>query len=688
MKFYHKVLIITFLSVSFNFSGFSETIKKDSIAEEMVAKIDSVIKTKSSDKLKELNAELLLYATTINNYYYLGKAYKYYGNYYRNNQNSDSAIYFYRIAGSNFKACNDFKNAGESYIYAGYVNKIIGNKDEAIEDYLIGIDLLENTDDVFWKGLAHDHIGFIFFKQGNYFKALQHYQLAINDFSLLNDNLNIGNLYNKIGITYRKTKDKEKEEQAYLMSIEYLLKTDTTSNLGQAYNNLAELYIDNGRVQEALQMLEDAKYIFEKVGYTKGLCGYYAVLGYYYIEKEPPEYAKVIDYMTKSIPIAEEQNDLRQLADATYFLGQAYLFSDRPYKALKALNKGYKIALDNQFEHERLQISYVLYEAYKHIQNSKKTIEYLEIYTALNDSILNENKLKEFTQLDMSFKFMHKQISDSIQQLQKEQRLVFNHEQELLKQYHIKIILFFSLGIVLLVAIFIYLYAKRNRKQAVLLNEKNTIINTALDEKVLLLEEVHHRVKNNFQLVSSLLELQSKEIVDEKALKTISEGQNRVRAMALIHQKLYESDDIKNIDFKDYCTLLIDELTSNYGLGKTIETEVDVESQHFDIDTAIPLGLMLNELIVNAFKYAFNDDDENKLFVSIKTHTDSNYILIVKDTGPGLPVAFNISKTKSLGLRLVRRLAKQLYGTFEYRYDNGSTFSIIFKDTFQIEELE
>jgi len=688
MKFSHKVLIITFLSISINFSAFSEIIIKDSIAEKIVAKIDSLNKAKSSNNLNELNTELLLYATVINNNYYLGKAYKYYGNNQRNNQNYDSAIYFYRKAGNNFTACNDLKNAGESFIYSGYVNKTIGKTDEAIVDYILGIDLLKSTDAGFWKGLAHDHVGFLFFKQGNYFKALQHYQLAIDEFSLLNDNLNIGNLYNKIGITYRKTKDRDKEEQAYLMSIEYLLKTDTTSNLGQAYNNLAELYIDNGRVEEALQMLEDAKYIFEKMGYTKGLCGYYSVLAYFYLEKEPAEYTKVIDYMTKSIPIAEELGDLRLLADATYFLGQAYLYSNKPYKALKVLNKGYKIALNNQLEHERLQISYILYEAYKHIHNSKKSLDYLEIYTALNDSILNENKLKEFTQLDMSFKFKHKQISDSIQQLQKEQQLVFNHQQELQQQYYIKIILFFALGIVLLVAAFIYLYAKRNRKQAVLLNEKNTIINTSLDEKVLLLEEVHHRVKNNFQLVSSLLELQSKEIVDEKALKTISEGQNRVRAMALIHQKLYESDDIKNIDFKDYCTQLIEELTTNYGIDKTTVTEVKIENRNFDIDTAIPLGLILNELIINAFKYAFNNDAENKLSVSIKTHTNSNYILIVKDTGPGLPAEFNIAKTKSLGLRLVRRLAKQLYGTFEYSYDNGSTFSIIFKDTFQIEEME
>ncbi|RLD77757.1 MAG: hypothetical protein DRJ10_11390 [Bacteroidetes bacterium] len=688
MKMHHRVLVITFFIVSFNFYGFSGTIKKDTIAEKIVAKIDSLSKTKSNHKFKKLNTELLLYATTNNNSYYLGKAYKYYGKYYRNNKNSDSAIYFYRNAGNKFKVCKDFKNAGESFIYSGFVNKTIGNTDEAIKDYVLGIDLLESTDAGFWKGLAHDHVGFIFFKQGNYFKALQHYQLAIDEFIILNDNLNIGNLYNKIGITYRKTKDKDKEEQAYLMSIEYLQKTDTTSNLGISFNNLAELYIDNGRIEEGLQLLDNAKYIFEKMDYPKGICGYYAVLGYYYLEKNPPEYQKVIEYMTKSMPLAEEYGDSRQLADATYFLGQAYLNTDNPYKALPLFKKGYKIALDNQLEHERLQISYELYEAYKYINNSNKSLEYLEIYTALNDSLLNENKLKEFTQLDMSFKFKHEQMADSIQQLQKEQQLVFNHQQELLKQYHIKTILFFSLGTVLLVAVFIYLYAKRNRKQAVLLNEKNTIINTALDEKVLLLEEVHHRVKNNFQLVSSLLELQSKEIVDEKALTTISEGQNRVRAMALIHQKLYESDDIKNIDFKDYCIQLIEELVNNYGLGKTIVTEVKVENKNFDIDTAIPLGLILNELIINAFKYAFNDAAENKLSVSLKTHTDAGYILIVKDTGPGLPAAFNIAKTKSLGLKLVRRLAKQLYGTFEYNYDNGGTFSIIFKDTFQIEEIE
>ncbi len=235
--------------------------------------------------------------------------------------------------------------------------------------------------------------------------------------------------------------------------------------------------------------------------------------------------------MTKSIPIAEEYGDVRQFSDASQFLGEAYLYTNKPYKALTVLLAGYKIARDNQLEYERLQLSNTIYRTYKYLNNSKKALEFLEIYSEINDTILNENKIKEFTELDMTFKFRQEQIRDSISQIQKKLEVQLQFEKEIQKQKRSQLILLFTALLIALITLFIYIYARRNKKQAAILDQKNRFINQALDEKVLLLEEVHHRVKNNFQLVSSLLELQSKEIEDKKALKTISEGQNRVRAM-------------------------------------------------------------------------------------------------------------------------------------------------------------
>ena len=233
------------------------------------------------------------------------------------------------------------------------------------------------------------------------------------------------------------------------------------------------------------------------------------------------------------------------------------------------------------------------------------------------------------------------------------------------------------IGLMLIAIIAALIYRGRLRLQ-----KANAAIEKSLSEKELLLKEIHHRVKNNLQVVSSLLDLQSRGIEDEEALATFMEGQNRVKAMALIHQKLYQNEDLATIDFAEYAGQLMKELAALYPSAKGVKTEVSAtEAAHFDIDTAVPLGLILNELVSNAYKYAFQDTQEGKLSISVESLGDGKYQLTVTDSGAGLPEDFDFKKAKSLGLRLVRRLAKQLYGEVNYQWDNGSQFTIQFSDT-------
>lgn len=203
------------------------------------------------------------------------------------------------------------------------------------------------------------------------------------------------------------------------------------------------------------------------------------------------------------------------------------------------------------------------------------------------------------------------------------------------------------------------------------------------DQIEVLLKEIHHRVKNNLQVISSLLDLQSRGIEDERALATFMEGQNRVKAMALIHQKLYQNKDLATIDFAEYTRQLLTELATIYKGAEDVKTVVkSPETAQFDIDTAIPLGLILNELISNAYKYAFKENS-GELMVSIQPLKNGKHQMIVSDSGQGLPQDFDITRVKSLGLRLVRRLSKQLYGSAEYYYEQGSKFIITFTDTLE-----
>lgn len=201
------------------------------------------------------------------------------------------------------------------------------------------------------------------------------------------------------------------------------------------------------------------------------------------------------------------------------------------------------------------------------------------------------------------------------------------------------------------------------------------IIEKALKERESLLKEIHHRVKNNLQIIASLLYLQSGKFEDEDYKKVLEEGQGRVRSMALIHQKLYENDDLKNIPFEEYLIELVSEIRASFGMSN-IKLNITAGNVSFDVDTAVPLGLIVNELATNAFKYAF--EGNKGAFSIFLTKEDETYILNVQDDGKGVSDEIDIRKTKSLGLRLVRMLSQQLEGDFEFENQNGTNFQLKF----------
>jgi two-component sensor histidine kinase/streptogramin lyase len=202
------------------------------------------------------------------------------------------------------------------------------------------------------------------------------------------------------------------------------------------------------------------------------------------------------------------------------------------------------------------------------------------------------------------------------------------------------------------------------------------IIEKSLIERESLLKEIHHRVKNNLQIIASLLYLQSGKFEDEDFKKVLEEGQGRVRSMALIHQKLYENEDLKSIPFGEYLNELVSEIRASFGMPN-IQLNIKADDIHFDVDTAVPLGLIVNEMATNAFKYAFEKEEKGSISIFL-TQNNGEYIMNIKDDGKGIPNEIDIRKTKSLGLRLVRMLSQQLEGDFEFKSDNGTSFELKF----------
>jgi len=224
-------------------------------------------------------------------------------------------------------------------------------------------------------------------------------------------------------------------------------------------------------------------------------------------------------------------------------------------------------------------------------------------------------------------------------------------------------------------------------------NKAENLIKKSLKDKELLLREIHHRVKNNMQIISSLLNLQRNYVEDEETHNILHESQGRVKSMALIHEKLYQTPDLAKINIKNYLESLTMNLFHSYRTNPNIKLNLDVGDIYFNIDTAIPLGLIINELVSNCLKYAFKDQDDGEIFISLhKVDTDElgevneengaeeSYLLKVGDDGVGLPEDLHIEHTPTLGLQLVNTLVSQVDGNLKITRNNGTCFQILFKE--------
>ena len=197
-------------------------------------------------------------------------------------------------------------------------------------------------------------------------------------------------------------------------------------------------------------------------------------------------------------------------------------------------------------------------------------------------------------------------------------------------------------------------------------------LRSTVRQKDTLLREIHHRVKNNLQVISSMLSLQSANIEEEAVLQLFRESRNRVRSLALLHERLMSAEDLEKIDINDYIHSLVANVFRSYGMStEYVSTEVDIDDIRFDVDTAIPCGLIINELVSNSLKHAFNDGHGGCVNVSRHSDAHGGYELAVHDNGKGLPKNFDFRTTASVGLQLVVALTQQLNG--EISLGNGTT---------------
>ncbi|SEN77271.1 Two-component sensor histidine kinase, contains HisKA and HATPase domains [Mucilaginibacter gossypiicola] len=328
--------------------------------------------------------------------------------------------------------------------------------------------------------------------------------------------------------------------------------------------------------------------------------------------------------------------------------------------------------------------------------NYVASIKHFEIHKRLDDSLFNAIKNKQIEELEITYKT--KQNKQSIRFLQEQSKSQRNEIQKANMQRNITFGGVAMLIVIAGLAFNGYRHKQRSNQQLQLkqreindqnlslqklLNEKDNL----LDEKDWLLKEVHHRVKNNLQIVMSLLNTQSAFLKNNAALAAIRESQNRVQAIALIHQKLYSNSDVSYIDMSVYINELISYLADCYNPGdRGIRFEQIVQPVKLDVAQAVPVGLILNEAITNAIKYAFPmQRGEIKITLQLAEET---IILTITDNGIGLPGDFDIQKASSLGMEMMKALSKQLGGYFKMENCGGAVITVEFRAEKQLNNIE
>jgi two-component sensor histidine kinase len=553
--------------------------------------------------------------------------------------------------------------------------------------------LYQNLVDLRKIGFTHQQfaettIAYVEISQNNIKNALYYALKSVKRMEAEKD-FTLGDIfYMRLGDVYNQYGHYEEALEMFKKSIEIGQQTiDSGTWYKSFYGAVAALSL-KGKNKEALNYINSitAEYppinAFDKmsVAYVKANC-YVALKDNVLAEK----YFKEVDYYAQQLSAPETFREVvHQYTEMALF----YLNTNRLQKAkfytakVFALCKAHKRTYNSQI----LQI--LLYKTDSIDGNYKESLKHFQDYKKLSDSIYGTAKNKQIEELKIQYETKNK-----------EQKIALLNDQSKLQENQLqksKLLNTLSIWSLLLLLITIgllynrYRLKQRNNVKLELkereINQKNINLRHLLDEKEWLLKEIHHRVKNNLQTVISLLNSQSAYLDNDMALSAIKNSQHRIHSMSLIHQKLYNSENISTINMPNYIKELVEYLKDSFSLGQRIRFEIKVAPLELDVAQAIPLGLILNEAITNSIKYAFPDDQTGMIYITLEATTENRYLLTISDNGIGAETDFTDTKANSFGMSLIKGLSDDLEAKFTMENNNGTILKIEFSQEFPINQ--
>lgn len=517
-----------------------------------------------------------------------------------------------------------------------------------------------------------------------------------------------------IANTYRQKGELEKAVDFYIKSLK-LMEPANNHARAACFNNIADLYANLKNPEKAFEFhykalkiqkfLNDFKAVastyyqlgkvhFYKKNYDDAEACYKhtiinaekfslngltakAFIGIAEINQEKQRFADALKYLHEAEQLGRLSENKINLIETYNLFGTIFFHLNLKDSALVFLQKASGIALEAGTGNDVEETYNNLYYAYKRLNNPVRALYYHELARQVSDSLHNHQQTRQL--MELQAKYQAEKKSKEIAILKKEKGEVMYKAKE-----HAKFRNYLLLTLILLTIIGTLLFKMYRSKQKAnhwlehLVKERTNQLEAKTQEKEIMLKEIHHRVKNNLQLISSLMNLQMHYKGDKDTEDILSVCQHRIKCMALIHDKLYKAEELAGLNVQEYFTELSNFITQGYVKGDTeVKMALNVPEITLPIDKMIPCGLILNEVVSNSLKYGFKDRSKGLIGISLE-RTNGTYHLLIEDNGVGLPENIDFLNLNSLGLTLVHDLVDQLDGKISIKNNSGTQVYITF----------
>ncbi|PWV54473.1 two-component sensor histidine kinase [Chitinophaga sp. S165] len=541
----------------------------------------------------------------------------------------------------------------------------------------------------------YDLLGIIATSTGDYSLGMTYGLMAIRTAEELHDSsLQLCTIYNRLGITHFQLGDYKQALDYSRKGLKIACRYKDTASILIISTNVVGTYLKTGKPQEALALLNHIVSIYKQPIFKDQLW-ITANMVRCYVEMK--EYEKAKAFIPRLQTFSRQMSAYNYYQTLIYDALIAYYLSTMQYGTASyycSLQSEVckKIGLVNVLSNNYLR----WFRADSALKNYPAAIKHYQEYKIMNDSLFHVTKASQIARLQVQYDIDKKDKDIRLKQqnieLLTRQGLL---QQSALQQARLTRNVIIS-GTVLLLLVLVLgfnryqLKQQSNKqlkqkqeeiyKQNLSLQELITTQDKLLEEKEWLVKEIHHRVKNNLQIVMSLLNTQASYLHDADALEAISESKHRMQAISLIHQKLYQSENMALIDMQTYTRELVGYLKDSFeDVQPDIYFDLQIAQVNLDVSQAVPVGLILNEALTNAIKYAFSRDESGTIVVSLQYALDTQLVLTVSDNGQGFPPGFDVRTQGTMGTRLMETLAEQLEGTITIREEQGVSVIVSFK---------